>query len=152
MAQLTSYRRRRDLLSQLHDNFDRLLYPFNFRSDLELPEVAVSEWAPSIDIKEEDKHYLIHADVPGVKADDIDVNMENGILTIKGERQSEKKEEKENFLRVERSRGSFLRQLSLPEAVDAEKIEARCQDGVLEIKLPKKTESVGRKIKVQDGG
>lgn len=151
MAQLTPYHRRRDLISQLHDNFDRLLSPFNFRGDLEWPEVTVSEWAPSIDVKEEDKQYLVHADVPGVKADHIEINMENGILTIKGERQSEKKEEKENYLRVERSSGSFLRQLSLPEPIDAEKIEAQCQNGVLEIKLPKKTESAGRKIKVKDG-
>lgn len=150
MNRLTRYRGGRDLLSQLHDDFNRLLAPFDLRTDIGWPEVSVSEWIPNIDVKEEEKQYVIHADVPGVKAADIDVSMENGILTIKGKRESETKEEKENYLRVERSSGSFLRQLSLPEAIDQEKIEARCREGVLEIKLPKAAGSVGRKIEVKD--
>ena len=150
MNRITKYRGGRELLSQLHEDFGRLLSPFELRTDLGWPEVSVSDWVPSIDVKEENKHYLVRADVPGVKITDIDVSMENGILTIKGKRESEIKEEKENYLRVERSRGSFMRQLSLPEAVDQDKIEASCREGVLEIKLPKKAGSIGRKIKVKE--
>lgn len=143
---------KKDLFSQLNENFNRMLTPFDLRSEWTWPEVSITEWAPSIDVKEEDKRFVIHADVPGVKAKDIDVSMENGLLTIRGKRESEVKEEKSNYLRVERSSGSFLRQLSLPDAVDQNKIEAKCTDGVLEITLPKSAQSLGHKIVVKEGG
>lgn len=150
MNRMTNYRGERDLLSHLQEDIGRLLSPFDLRTEIGWPQVSVSDWIPSIDVKEDDKQYLIHVDVPGVKVTDIDVSMENGLLTLKGKRKTEKKEEKENYLRVERSRGSFMRQLSLPEAIDQDKIEATCREGVLEIKLPKKSGSVGRKIKVKE--
>ncbi len=150
MTLLTRHNGRRDLFTQLNENFNRMLVPFDLRTELGYPEISVSDWIPTIDVKEEDKRYVIHADVPGVKATDIDVSMENGLLTIKGKRESKVKEEKENYLRIERSTGSFLRQLSLPEAVDLEHIEAKCHDGVLEITLPKTTQHIGRKIKVKE--
>lgn len=150
MNRLTRHHRNgRDLLSQLHEDFNRLLAPFDVRPDLGWSEGSAGEWIPSIDVKEEAKQYIIHADVPGVKASDIDINIENGVLTIKGKRESEMREEKENYLRVERSSGSFLRQLTLPEAIDPANIQAKCHEGVLEITLPKAKESMGRKIKVK---
>jgi HSP20 family protein len=85
--------------------------------------VEGSEWSPAVDIKEEEGRYLIHADIPGVKADEIEVSMEQGVLTIKGERQSENIEEKENYRRVERQSGQFYRRFNLPDSADADKIE-----------------------------
>ena len=150
MNRLTRYRGRKDLLSQLHEDFNRLLEPFDLPAHLGWPGTSVSDWVPSIDVKEEENQYIVHADVPGVKAADIEVTMENGTLAIKGKRESEKTEEKENYLRVERSRGSFIRQLTLPEAVDQGKIEAHCQNGVLELILPKAKGTAEHKIKVNE--
>lgn len=149
MAKITRYQGGRDLLSQLHEDFNRLLAPFDLRSELRWPEIPSSEWIPSIDVQEEDNQFIIHADVPGVKASDIDISMENGMLTIKGKRQSESKEKKENYLRIERASGSFLRQIALPETIDQEKIEATFRDGVLKIILPKTTKPAGKKINIK---
>lgn len=148
MAKITRYQGGRDLLSQLHEDFNRLLAPFDLRSELRWPEVPMSEWIPSIDVKENDNNFIIHADLPGVKTPDI--TMENGILTIKGKREEkETKEEKENYLRIERSSGSFMRQIALPETIDEANIKAKCRDGVLEIILPKAKKTAEKKIKVE---
>lgn len=153
MSQLLRHRNgRRDLLSQIHNDFDRLLTssPFDTRTEAEWPEVTMGEWMPSIDLKEEKKRYILSVDVPGVKAENIDINMENGLLTIKGTRECEKMDEKENYLCLERSSGAFLRQLSLPEAIDPKHIDADYHNGVLTITLPKATQHVGQKIKVNE--
>ena len=92
---------------------------------------------------------MIHADIPGVDPKDIDVHMENGILTIKGERQSETKEEREGYKRVERVRGSFYRRFSLPDTADAEAISAKSQHGVLEVVIPKQQKVQPRRIQVE---
>ncbi len=110
--------------------------------------VLTSDWAPAVDIKEEDNQYLIVADIPGVKPDDIEVHMEKGILSIKGERDSEKKEERDNYKRVERSHGSFYRRFTMPDNADAEKIEAKSEHGVLRVIIPKKETAQPRKISV----
>lgn len=151
MNKLARHHSGRDVISQLHEDINRLLSPFDLRYEYATPGLSMSEWLPNIDIKEDDKQYIVRADVPGVKASDIDLHMENGVLTIKGKRESERKEEKENYLRIERSSGSFMRQIALPDAVDSEKIQAKCCEGVLEITLPKAAQSIGRKIKVSEG-
>lgn len=110
--------------------------------------VAVSQWRPAVDIKEEDKQFTILADIPGVDPADIEVSMDNGVLTIKGERSSENVEEKEGFRRVERSSGSFYRRFSLPDTADAEKIAANSKNGVLEIVLPKHVKVLPKRITV----
>lgn len=140
----------RDLLSQLHQDFNQLLEPFHLQSEFQ-SELPLTNWIPTIDVREDEKCYLIHADLPGVKVEDIDVNMENGMLTIKGKRECEVKDEKENFLRVERSTGSFFRQITLPETIDKEQIQAKCKDGVLEIKLPKIKQAKTQKVRVVEG-
>ena len=111
--------------------------------------IVTSHWMPSVDIKEDDEKFQIYADVPGVDPKDIDVSMENGILTIKGERETESKEEKEGYKRVERSKGSFYRRFSLPDSADADKINAKSQNGVLEITIPKHEVVRPRKITVK---
>lgn len=99
--------------------------------------VATAEWAPAIDIKEEADKFVIHADIPGVKPEDIEVSMEAGVLTIKGEKESETKTEKEGYKRVERTSGSFYRRFSLPDSANGDAINAKYKLGVLEIVIPK---------------
>ncbi len=135
------------LLNQLHSEIDRL---FDTRLRNEGNEVATaSDWTPAVDIKEEKDRFVIHADVPGVDPKDIEVHMENGVLTIKGERESEKKEEREGYKRIERVRGSFFRRFSLPDTADAEKISAAAKNGVLEVVIPKQEKVQPRKITVE---
>lgn len=112
-------------------------------------ETATAVWAPSVDIKEEANRYVVQVDLPGVKPEDIEVTLQNGVLTIKGERQTEAKEEKENYRRIERFYGSFFRRFTLPETVEEEKIEANYDKGVLTISIPKKPEVQPKKISVK---
>ncbi|MDO9139339.1 MAG: Hsp20/alpha crystallin family protein [Methylobacter sp.] len=110
--------------------------------------VATAEWAPAVDIKEEADKFVIYADIPGVKPEAIDVSMEAGVLTVKGEKESEVKTEKEGYKRVERTSGSFYRRFSLPDSADGEAINARCKLGVLEIIIPKREAIKPKRINV----
>ncbi len=109
---------------------------------------ATAEWAPAVDIKEETDRFLIHADIPGVKPEDIDVSMEDGVLTIKGEKKTEAKTEKKGYKRVERTYGSFYRRFSLPDTANPETISAVSKHGVLEIIIPKREAVQPKKISV----
>ena len=112
--------------------------------------IATSDWVPAVDIEETDDSFVIVADIPGVKPEDIEVHMDNGVLTVKGERETEKKEEKDDYKRIERSYGSFYRRFSLPDTADPESIQANSDDGVLKITVAKqeKTQPQPRKIEV----
>lgn len=110
--------------------------------------VATSDWVPAVDIKEEDSDFVIVADIPGVDPKDIEVHMENGILTIKGEKESEKKDEREGYKRVERTFGSFYRRFSLPDTADPDRITAKSNHGVLEVRIAKQEKVQPRKISV----
>lgn len=110
--------------------------------------ISTAEWAPSVDIKEEDHQFVLYADIPGVKPEDIEVHMDAGILTVKGEKESESKEEKDGYKRVERSHGSFYRRFNLPDTADGDAIKAHCKHGVLEIIIPKREEVKPKKINV----
>jgi HSP20 family protein len=110
--------------------------------------VATSDWAPAVDIVENDDAYLLLVDVPGVDPDAIDIQMDNGVLSIKGER-APAAAQREAHKRVERPRGSFYRRFSLPEAADADRIAAKCRNGVLEIVIPKQQKIQSRKIVVE---
>ncbi|MDQ2695874.1 MAG: Hsp20/alpha crystallin family protein [Pseudomonadota bacterium] len=137
-------------LTQLHKELDRL---FDTRlgpgAADDNSNVVASDWTPAVDIKEEAQRFVLHADVPGVDPKDIEITMENGLLTIRGERKAETREEREGFRRVERVRGTFYRRFSLPDTADAEKISARGVNGVLEIVIPKHERTQPRKIAVQ---
>ena len=111
--------------------------------------VVTSNWRPAVDIKEEEDRFVILADIPGVDPKDIDITMENGVLTIRGERKEEHEESKEGFRRVERVRGSFYRRFTLPDTADHEKIAAKGKDGVLEVVIPKHAKVQPRRISVQ---
>jgi HSP20 family protein len=110
--------------------------------------MATSDWVPAVDIKEEADSFLIKADIPGVDPKDIEVHMEDGILTIKGEKESEKKEERDGYKRVERSFGSFYRRFGLPDSADPDKITANSNHGVLEVRISKQEKVQPRKISV----
>ena len=132
------------LLNQFNRELDSLFArPSNESS------VATSDWTPAVDIKETEKEFKILADIPGVDPKDIEVHMEDGVLTIKGEREVKKEEEKEGYKRVERSYGSFYRRFSMPDTADAEKISAKSVHGVLEVTIPKQEKVQPRKISVQ---
>jgi HSP20 family protein len=132
------------MLEQMRRDMDRI---FANRNGDESSS-AVSEWTPAVDIQETDSQFLIQADIPGVDPKDIEVHMENGQLTIRGERESESKEEKEGYKRVERVSGSFYRRFTLPDTADAEKIAAKSKNGVLEITIPKKAAEQPRRISI----
>src|SRR5262245_28494096 len=100
-------------------------------------DVALPDWSPGVDISEDDKEYLIKADLPEMKKEEVKVTVENGVLSISGERKSEKEEKKKKFHRIERSFGTFLRTFTLPEDADEKKIAAEFKEGVLKVHLPK---------------
>ncbi len=110
--------------------------------------VESSQWVPAIDIKEDKKQFVILADLPGVDKKDINISMENNILTIRGTRNLEEKESLESYYRVERVRGSFYRRFTLSDTADGCRIEAKMQKGVLEIIIPKKETAQPRSIEI----
>ena len=132
-------------LSTLQDQFNRL-FNEQYRSHSE--ESALTTWAPAVDIYETPNELVVKADLPDVNEKDIDVRVENNLLTIRGERKFEKSVSEENFLRVERTYGSFSRSFSLPNTVKAETIAAEYKNGVLTVTLPKREESKPRQVKV----
>lgn len=107
-----------------------------------------AQWTPRVDVREEEGRYVILADVPGVAPADIEISMDKGVLTIKGERKSESTAENGTLTRVERRNGAFQRSFALPDSADAEAITASGKNGVLEIAIPKKAQAAPRKIAV----
>ena len=106
-------------------------------------------WAPRADLSETADAYLLHLDLPGLAKDDLDISFEDGTLSISGERRMQSTEENHKFVRVERSFGRFYRAFALPQAVDVDRIEARFENGVLEIHVPKAEEVKPRRIDIQ---
>ena len=133
------------LLNQLYREMDRAFTLPERAGD----EAATSDWLPAVDIKEEENAFVIHADVPGVDPKDIEVHMEDGVLSIRGERKFDSEEEKAGYKRVERVRGSFFRRFTLPDTADAENISARVEKGVLEVRIPKQERVRPRRINVE---
>jgi len=113
--------------------------------------MTVAEWAPLVDITEDEKEYLIKAQLPEVKKDDMKVSVQDGILTIAGERKSEKEERNKKFHRVEWAYGSFSRSFTLPEDADADKVAGDFKDGVLKVHVPKSEKAKPKKIDVKVG-
>lgn len=110
---------------------------------------ASAMWAPAVDIYETDEAVVVKAEVPGVDRDNVAIEVKDGILTLKGERKFEKEVKEENYHRMERSYGTFVRSFSVPASVDPDKITARLRDGVLEVTLPKVEKAKPKQIKVE---
>lgn len=108
-----------------------------------------AEWAPAVDIVEQKDRFVLRADLPGVERDDINVTMEDGVLTVSGERHSESREEIDGLQRFERVSGRFLRRFALPETADAEGITAKSANGILEVVIGKLPEVQPRQITVE---
>lgn len=130
------------------NDFRELIEKFFNGESQDQSNVVTSQWAPHVDIKEEPGRFVIQADIPGVDPKDIEVHMEKGILSIKGERKHEAKQENEKYTRVERSHGVFYRRFALPDSADAEGISANGKHGVLEIIIPKRPETTPRRIAI----
>ena len=113
--------------------------------------LTTTNFAPAVDVYEDEHTVTLKIEVPGIDEKDIDVRIENNTLTVHGERKFEKEEKEENFRRVERQYGSFTRSFTLPTTVDAEKVSANYEKGVLKIALPKKAEAKPKQIKVNVG-
>ncbi len=119
-------------LRSLHDELSRVFIdPFRGSGE----EIARGVWSPSVDVFENDDKIVLEAELPGMKADEVDVSIENNVVTIKGERKFEKKEEKDNYHRIERSYGSFTRSFTLPRTVTGDEAIADFDNGVLKITL-----------------
>jgi HSP20 family protein len=112
-------------------------------------EMTVAQWLPLVDITEDDKEYLIKAELPEVKKDEVKVTVENGVLTISGERKFEKEEQNKRYHRVERAYGSFTRSFSVPDDADAAKVGAEFKDGVLTVRLAKSEKARPKSIEVK---
>jgi HSP20 family protein len=108
-------------------------------------------WIPPMDLVETDDHFVLRADLPGLGEGDVDLSLEENVLTLSGERKNEHEERGEGFYRVERATGSFSRSLTLPEGVDGDAISARFDRGVLEVRIPKPEQRKPRKLQIQVG-
>lgn len=133
-------------LTKLQRDLDRLL-GVDYKNDD--TTFAVPTWSPAVDIKEEDKQYVLHADVPGVDPKDIEVTLDNGVLTVKGHKETETKNESDKYQRVERFSGQFVRRFSLPDTVNADAVTAKTEKGVLEIIIPKADKPQSKRIEVK---
>jgi HSP20 family protein len=137
------------VMRRFMEDMDRMFSDFGMSPTFERD----ATWSPQIELFEKDGKLMVHADLPGLKPEDVKVDVDRGVLTISGERKQEKKEEREGTYHSERFYGSFVRRIALPEDVDADKIDARFENGVLEITIPAPARPSGAKsIAVKSGG
>jgi HSP20 family protein len=113
---------------------------------------GVQRWLPAMDLVETDDHFVLRADLPGLSEEDVTIELEDDVLTVAGERKAEHEDKREGFYRVERSFGQFRRTLTLPDGVDADRIEAKFEKGVLEVRIPKPEQRKPRRVAIQVGG
>ena len=111
--------------------------------------ISVTEWSPLVDISEDEKEYVVKAEIPEMKKEDIKINVHDDVLTVSGERKYEKEEKGKKYHRVERAYGSFMRSFALPENADGSKISAEYKDGVLKVHLPKSEQAKKKAIEVK---
>jgi HSP20 family protein len=137
----------RNLWDELED-FPRNLGLFQDAFNRAANENGIRPWAPAVDVVESENHLTFTVDLPGMKQEDIEVHLENGTLTIKGQRKFEQEENEKGYHRIERSYGSFSRAFSLPDTVDTEKVNASYKDGVLSVKVAKREAAKPRSVKV----
>jgi HSP20 family protein len=145
---------RRDPFRELHNLENEMNRLFRRQiSAAPRPEetLTTSQFAPPVDIYEDDSKLSIKMDVPGVDAKDLDIRVDNNLLTVTGERKLESEDKKENFRRVEREYGSFSRSFTLPASADTDKISASCENGTLRIDIAKRADSRTKQIKVGEG-
>ncbi|MGA7594271.1 MAG: Hsp20/alpha crystallin family protein [Gallionella sp.] len=135
-------------LEDVSKQLNRIFGRFPARTEPVRELLATADWAPSVDITETDAAYLIQGEIPGVNKEDVRINIEDGLLTISGERKQEKEEKNRKFHRIERAYGSFMRSFRLPDNIDEEAVKAEFKDGMLNVSLPKTTQPRNKTIKV----
>ena len=133
---------------ELRQAFERLFDNASFQHEHDDSAVATAQWTPRVDIREDADRFVILADLPGIDPRDIDVQMDKGILSIKGERKGEATGNDDRYARIERRYGSFHRRFALPDSADADAISAHGHNGVLEVVIPKKPDTTPRRIQV----
>ena len=131
-----------------HSLQDQITRLFNEALERSADESSITTWAPAVDIFETEHELVVKADLPDIKPEELDIRVENNILTIRGERKFEKKVNENNYLRVERSYGAFSRSFSLASTVNSEAIKAEYKNGVLTLTIPKREEAKPKQIKV----
>src|SRR5947199_1597848 len=137
MNTLITWNQLREMEEATQNRFNRFLGGFpNRMGSGEIHSLTVADWSPEVDISEDDHGYLLKADLPEMKKDDVRVTVEDGILSVSGERKCQKEDEKKKFHRIERSFGTFRRSFTLPEDADSTKVTAEFRDGVLKVHLP----------------
>ena len=136
----------RELVS-LQDRLNRL-FNESYRPQGEDDWALGGTWAPAVDIYEHENNIVIKAELPGVDPKDVDIRLDNNVLTVQGERKLDNEVKKENYHRVERSYGAFTRSFTLPTTVDASGIKAEYKDGVLRVTLPKREEAKPKQIQI----
>ena len=132
-----------NLFNRINDEINR-----NFASMRTAAANQEADWTPAVDICEKDDRYILTADIPGVNRNDVEITLEDGVLTVKGSRTSESVVSEEGYRRKERFHGTFSRQFSLPDTVDTANISAVAKDGVLEIEIPKQAKPEPKRITV----
>lgn len=146
---LVKWRPMREMIN-IQEEMNRLFDRFFSRDLLAEDEfVSLGDWSPSVDIKEDKEEYVVTAELPGMKKDDVQITFSNGTLKIEGERQKEKEEKNVNYHRVERVYGKFCRSFQLPSSIQQNKISAEFKDGILTIHLPKSEEAKPKVIEVK---
>ena len=142
-----------DPFRDVEDMFDRytraMSLPMRFRYGQERMLTDAGDWSPRVDISETDNHYQITAEIPGIDKKDVKISIEDGVLTIRGERQEEKEEKGKKFHRVERCYGAFSRSFNLPQNIDENHVEANFKDGLLILQAPKKQAEKPKSIEVK---
>ncbi len=136
-------------LEEVSDRLNRMFARPATRSSNGKETMIVADWTPSVDISETEGEYQIKAEIPDVKKEDVKVTLEDGVLTIQGERKHEKEEKGRKYHRIERSYGSFVRTFSLPDVIDDDKVKAEFKDGVLNLHLPKSEKAKPKAIEVK---
>lgn len=136
-------------LEEVSDRLNRMFARPAARTSNGKETMIVADWTPSVDISETESEYQIKAEIPDVKKEDVKVTVEDGVLTIQGERKQEKEEKGKKFHRIERSYGSFVRTFSLPDVIEEEKVKAEFKDGVLNLHLPKSEKAKPKAIEVK---
>lgn len=138
-------------LDEMRKQFDRFFTtpPWLLRPEGMEESLTVADWTPSVDITETDKEYLVKAEIPEVKKEDVKLTVEDGVLTLQGERKTEKEEKGKRFHRTERTYGSFLRSFSMPPDADETKVAAEFKDGMLYVHMPKSEKAKPKAIDVK---
>ena len=135
-------------LQRMRTDMDRLWESF-FEGKPARRQEDMSGWVPSLDLAETKDSYVVKAEIPGMEAKDIDISLQNDLLTIRGEKKQEKEEKEENYHFVERTYGSFSRSIRLPQEIRGNKIKASYKDGVLKVTLPKSEEAKKKEMKIK---